>query len=428
MECARKGYGLSVDDVSKPKKTLSIHSILLFLAMACMCGCSINALTPDSENKQANLRTPGGDNSSLKSSDDVSVGIKLLNIGDVEASMLIFDRIDKQRVPARAQPELRFPVSELIASDAIEEIVKQASDKKIVFLNEAHNVPLNRAFAQRLASRLRHEGFSYLAVEALGDDIDDHIKGHAVLQSAGYYTREPYFGSFLRSALEDGWKLVAYDEGGPLLNGSGLERINERERRQAENIVNRTLKVDKSAKILVYAGYGHIQKKGERLTPPVTMMAERVRRLTGVPTLHIDQVAFNLHIDKTLQGQTYTQIVDKFRPTNPIVLKEKHNDRYVVSSELGDSVDMQVIFPNYSFSDTNGRPEWISALLGRQPLAVDLPEGHSSVVFSAFYENDPEDAVPIDTIRLNPGSRHGFLMIPAESKIRVRRFDSPPGL
>ena len=52
------------------------------------------------------------------------------------------------------------------AEDSIAAIVREARTKRVVLINETHQVPLHRAFAQRLAAELRKSGYSYLACES----------------------------------------------------------------------------------------------------------------------------------------------------------------------------------------------------------------------------------------------------------------------
>lgn len=349
-----------------------------------------------------------------------SLAIELSFTGQVEDAQKMFDEIQRNRFTKSAN-NLPCALTELNAVNALDAIEQQAQGKRIVFLNEAHHVPLNRAFAGLVAGRLRKIGFSYLAVEALGDNIEQNIRGEVILESAGYYTREPYFASFLRSALTQKWKLVNYDVGGDQLSKSGIDRINEREEREAENIIQRILTKDPAAKIFVYAGYGHIDKTKNGKKSEVTMMAEHVRRLTNLPTLHIDQVTFYPHFDKSLESTSYANVIAYFAPNAPIVLRRKIDNSVVVSSDRASSVDMEVIFPMYSFRDANGRPEWISSLLNRVPVNLNPAVNGYPETVRAYLENDPPGAVPLDTIRVDSEKSTTRLLVPSNARLRIER-------
>lgn len=358
-----------------------------------------------------------------------TLGIELTFVGDMVGAGSIFDTFDSAgRSPATF--ELTASLDEIVADDALDAIVAQAKDKQIVLLNEAHHLPLNRAFAERLAGRLRQNGFEYLAVEALGDNVAQNTRDNVAREGTGYLTREPFFASFLDSALADGWKLVAYDVGGKDLVTQGIERIRERELREATNIIERVLRKNPAARIFVYAGFGHIDKTRPDGDGGFTMMGEHLKRLTNAKTLHIDQITFVPHLNAKLHSTPYNALIKRFAPTGPIVLRRTSDNTYVTSKGSVGAVDMQVVFPQYSFDGLHGRPEWAGSLLHRK--AQKLPAEYTAMqgrrVIKVFRENDPLDATPVDAFVVEAGKETPYAMVPPSQAIKMTSTAYPAHL
>ena len=75
--------------------------------------------------------------------------------------------------------------------------------------------------------------------------------------------------------------MVAYEP-------QGARNSDERERGQAQNLIERILKDAPQAKILVHAGYAHIDEKGADRVGAETM-AQRFKEATGIDPLTIEQ-------------------------------------------------------------------------------------------------------------------------------------------
>lgn len=173
--------------------------------------------------------------------------------------------------------------SEFSFSEPKSFIRNQVSNKRLVMLNEAHDTPAHRLFAESLLGVLYEQGFRYLAVETLGwSDKELNERGYVISRS-GYYTREPYFANFIRSAIEKGFTVISYEQ----KQGSG--DINERETNQANNLIDVLLE-NPSSKIFVYAGYAHIQESS--LNEDIQWMAERIKDSLSMDPLTIDQTIF----------------------------------------------------------------------------------------------------------------------------------------
>ncbi|PXV65491.1 hypothetical protein CLV62_10783 [Dysgonomonas alginatilytica] len=134
-------------------------------------------------------------------------------------------------------------------NDAIDEIAKRSKDHQVIMINEIHWFSRERYFTNYLLNSFYNNGFRYLAMEAIGEDGDSLTMRGYPIASTGIYTVDPRMANTIRDAIEMGFTLVNYDYYGK-----------EREYKQAENIYNKTLKLDTEAKVLVHAGGDHTNK------------------------------------------------------------------------------------------------------------------------------------------------------------------------
>lgn len=161
-------------------------------------------------------------------------------------------------------------------TEAIKKISKISKEAKIIMLNENHWKPNHRIIAQKLLKPLKDNGYTYLAVEAVDNKRDSILNSRKYpIKNTGYYTRESYFGLFLREAKHLGYTIVGYDD----------FDSDDRELSQAKNI-KEILDKDATAKIFVYAGIDHILEHN----PSKKRMAEYVKELTNINPITIDQV------------------------------------------------------------------------------------------------------------------------------------------
>lgn len=302
------------------------------------------------------------------------------------------------------------------AVDARQAILAAAADHQVIFINEAHHVPMDRAFTLSLLRGLYAKGFHYFAAETLrAKDTDLQKRGYPTLNT-GYYTSEPVFGDLVRTALKLGYKLVPYEYEGPRPSDP-IARQNQRERGEAQNLYNRIFKNDPKAKVLVHAGYGHIAKmtvtmdlvpgpfSSKNVSGKATMMALWFQRITKIVPFSIDQE--NMMERSAPQYETgYYQaaVADNLLQEVPIVLKNK-TGRYFVEPDDPTAYDMIVFHPRVQYEF--GRPTWLSMNGLRQAYALPGDLGipaNTSALVQAFYENEPAaSAIPIDQVEIKPG-------------------------
>jgi hypothetical protein len=273
------------------------------------------------------------------------------------------------------------------AVPALTYLPQLAKDYKVVFLNEAHNVPLTRSLTVQLLKQLHEQGFNYFAAETLyHTDTGLQQRGYPIATS-GFYTREPVYAEMVRTALKLGYKVIAYEADD---DHSG----DARERQQAEHLYE-VLKHDPDAKLVVNAGYAHIQEKGKFLGGQ--SMAEHFRAMSGVDPLTIEQTMLIPHGDGFMDHPYYSAIVQSLNPTQPMVFLNAQGKPW----SLRPGYDVSVIFP--ATRERDGRPTWLALGNLRVPYAVDgnLCQDRYPCLVEARYADEDDDAIPADRLVLD---------------------------
>ncbi|MCX2862570.1 hypothetical protein OOZ63_12040 [Paucibacter sp. PLA-PC-4] len=298
------------------------------------------------------------------------------------------------------------------SEDALAAILREAATRQIVILNEAHHVPMHRAFSMRLARELRKLGFEYLACEAFTRGRDPNVG--VVERSSGAYLQDPVFAEFIREARRDGWKLVAY-EADVDSSVQGLERIRQREQGQARNLVEQVLARQPSARIFVHVGYGHALETPQPLGQgrgSVLLMAGELKQMTGVDPLSIDQSMTYAHSDPARELSSYRAALALQDGLEPFVLRKLDGSARLLQL-TPDAVDLQVIHPPYTL--VSGRPSWLVSWAQRRPFPVPdawLPTQGRRLIY-AVHQGHPAQAIPADIVIAEAGKAAPALMLPA---------------
>jgi hypothetical protein len=284
--------------------------------------------------------------------------------------------------------------------DAIEEIVARARKTNIVILNEAHNSPRDRAFALRVAKALRPLGYKTLAAETLSTNQVDRLKNDGVVRfGTGGYTIDPVFARFVREALALGYEPIAYEQTAAQSTPTG--GIPEREQAQADNLMQEIFSRRPTQKVLIHVGLGHAIERPGKSTE---MMAARLKRMTGIDPLTIDQTSVTDIATPDAHAVAAARIGKAsaifFEGANPLLIGRIAG------------VDLQVVHPRRSYR--SGRPSWLVELGGKQMLIPRrlLPSKGRRLV-QAFAAGAPNDAVPLDQILVTAGSPTPSLFVPA---------------
>ena len=275
------------------------------------------------------------------------------------------------------------------AEPALKAIPELASHYQAVFFNEAHNVPLTRTLTVQLLGKLRAEGFDYFASETLYQtDTGLQSRGYPV-KGSGFYTEEPIYAEMVRTALKLGFKVIAYEATSDATGDA-------REAEQARNIYRQVFKRDPKAKLVVNAGYAHIQESGVYLGGK--SMAEHLHRLSGIDPLTVEQTMLLPHASSEDDHPIYTQVMQQLKPQEPIVFVGKGGKPW----SLRQGYDVSVFFPPQTIR--RGRPTWLSLGGERLPYYVSGERCNHSYpcLVQARYASEGDDAIPADRLVLDP--------------------------
>ncbi len=294
--------------------------------------------------------------------------------------------------------------------DAISVLAEIADSYQVIFINEAHHVPQHRAFTLTLLKVLRDKGFRYFAAEALSESGEQlNQRGYPLIVWMGSYTNEPIYGDLVRTALKLDYEVVPYEH-------LAFDQ-NSRERGQAQNLVDRILQRDASAKIIVHAGYGHIDEVGGGGWTP---MAKYFKEITGIDPFTIDQTTMTEQSSPEYEDADYRYAIDRGLITEPTIFQCKE-DFWVQEYPHDGRYDIQLFHPRSQYE--YGRPTWLQ--LGGTRMPYQLSEGicHETfpcLVQAVAVDEDPM-AVPIDQIEIRSASELPALMLPeGEFIVRVR--------
>lgn len=274
--------------------------------------------------------------------------------------------------------------------DARDAIARLAKRRQVVLFNEAHNVPLTRTLTVAMLATLRAEGFNYFAVETLyGDDHALARRGYVTADS-GFYTREPIYAEMVRTALKLGFTVVAYESDQP---GSA----DERERAQARNLYDRVFRHDPKARLVVNAGYAHIQESGAYLGG--RSMAQYLQQLDGIDALTVEQTMLIPHPQAAQDHPWYTAAMATRHPEQPFVFVDRDGKPW----SLRPGYDVSVFFPPPRMR--RERPTWLGLWGLRRPYFVSGDAACAQrwpCLVEALPANEGDDAVAADRLLFDP--------------------------
>ena len=300
------------------------------------------------------------------------------------------------------------------ARPAPDSIARLAEGRRAVFFNESHNAPLTRTLTVRLLARLRAEGYDTFAAETLyhADSAAQMQRGYPVAAS-GFYTREPIYAYMVRQALTLGYRVIAYE-------AESDAKGDAREREQAENLYRRAFSGHPDARLVVNAGYAHIQKQGEYLGG--RSMVEHFMRISGIDPLCVEQTMLYGRLDPADDHPYWTAVMQAQTPTQPIVFENAQGRPW--SLRRG-QYDLSVFFPPQHL--VGGRPTWLALGSMRRPYPVSAQEycrNDLPCLLEARAMNDPHAAVPFDRVLLTAQQPVSALWLPpGRYRLSVRDRD-----
>jgi hypothetical protein len=288
-------------------------------------------------------------------------------------------------VSARQIAKLMDGLKNVQHVDARRYISFLARNYRVIMLNEAHDKSLHRAFACSLLEDLYKKGFRYLAMEMLNNYSDHRLD--KLTPATGHYSSEPVAGELIRTALDIGYQLVSYED-----TAAAQHTATQRDSVQAANIY-RVIQADSTAKIFVYAGYGHIAEKN--ISPDYIPMGMAFKRISGIDPLTIDQTNMTEGGNFTYGKAFYDAYVQKFSISTASVALIKDEPQNVTFNNL---YDLSVIHPRTTYRD--GRATWLD-LFGRRQALYIKPSNANSFLVQAYYQfetfgNKPGQVIPAD--------------------------------
>ncbi|HEX6053052.1 MAG TPA: hypothetical protein VFZ21_27480 [Gemmatimonadaceae bacterium] len=338
------------------------------------------------------------DSKSVRDMSTQQLGTFASFLGDQAEAVRLFDTLADGSPAPQADTAL---LAQLRVSDAVETISGAADSTRVIFINEAHHVPQTRLLTLALLEPLRAKGFTHLAAETLSPfDSSLNARDYPV-RGSGYYSNEPLFGEVLREARRLGYVLVPYE-------AMGSTSQDARETGQATNLRDRIFRDRPDARVLVHAGYSHINESGT--LAGAKPMAVRFRELTGIDPLTIDQTSMYEHSSRAREDPIYRHVLDRPARTTPFVLVDAEGRPWTNRPGVH---DVTVFLPRTQLRD--GRPDWLWRAGARRPYVVrgSSCSGHEVCVVAARLEAESADAVPRDVVLLRPGDAGRTLALPA---------------
>ncbi|WNB18165.1 hypothetical protein [Marivirga arenosa] len=284
--------------------------------------------------------------------------------------------------------------------NAKEYILEKAKENQIVIINEAHHNSRHRVFTKSLLSDLYKLGYRNLGLEALnnGKALDSALNERGFpIQESGYYVQDPQFGNMVRTALELGFNVFAYE------NFKGGGQI-DREKGQANNIAQ-VIKNKPNEKFLIHCGFAHA------LEGPYPhwgkAMAQRVKDITGIDPYTINQTAYNEKSHPDLNPP----ILKAIDINESSVLIDQNNE--AIKYQRGQAyTDLVILHPTTEF--INNRPEWLFDN-GNQQVNIQLDEIELEPPFMILAYKEGEDihkGIPMDISEVKKGRSSAMLALP----------------
>ena len=345
---------------------------------------------------------------------DGEARISMARSGHVQAEPPVLLRAVEGAEAARR--EVRFEEPEAVLREA-------AKTHRIIMFSEAHHIPEHRALGARLLPVLKELGFTVLAMEALKDPVPEKPRrvgrapGPGVVY--GYYAREPRMANLMREALRLGFTLVAYED-------ETTDGKRDREEVQAQNLVERVFAKDPKAKVVVWAGYGHIYKNENHVG---RTMALRLWQKTGLEPFCLFQLSDSLDPDLSESPLYRNLMLDAASPPDHPVVVRNRKGLYPALDALelmqrspsgAPIVDGYILHPPFrEHAPGSLRPAWLHgpgllALTGT--LGRRVPAG---ALLQAFPKAEGPDSTPTDQMELDASGRFELRLPPGDYLLRA---------
>lgn len=228
-----------------------------------------------------------------------------------------------------------------IKTDATPVILDSAQNYDIIAINENHANAASRYYAAYLLPKLKEAGFTNLGMEALATDNTDSLR--AMVYSNGFYTLGTAFTCLTNTALDLNMHMFKYED-----TVEGPKTFEQRDERQAANIVNQLSKID-SGKTILYCGFAHLSK-----APTLKTMVQFLQQKLNKKVLSID-------MESLTTAFPHEFLTDSF----PLFFPDDNNNNSILPNRY--HADFQVLIPKNSIIA-------IQKAMGFQEIKINLPD------------------------------------------------------
>jgi hypothetical protein len=275
--------------------------------------------------------------------------------------------------------------------DALAHLTAVADTAQVIMINERHHAASDRLLTLNLLAPLYARGFRYLAAETFsGRDTTLTKRGYPQSGLTGNYIEEPVFGEVVREALRLGYTLVPYESSGRVADEDNLTRQQRRDCGQAQNLRDRIFRQDPDAKVLVHAGFAHIQ---ETVSPRFYPMAVYFTEMTGIDPVTVDQTTLSERSVPEHEHPIYRATLRAGHVQNDSTILQAPDGTLLTPAGFG--TDLEVLTPRTTY--TASRPDWMALGGRRTPTEVSVPECAKQVcIVEVRVPDESADAVPLD--------------------------------
>ena len=262
-------------------------------------------------------------------------GQSLARVGLYADAIQAFDNLDKYRFkykPRKFSHNDSLLFDSIKTTPAFDYIFKKLDNSRVVMINEAHHIPVHRIFTYSLLKEMYNKGYKYLCMEAYYGKATDTCLNQSLRN--GELTKEVNYANMVKYAKKIGLKLISYDY---------LESSDNNDREvKAFSIIDSLLSSDSAIKIIVHAGYGHIEKKSlsSRMIPLGFLINEKYKIISISQTSHQESATIN-----TPGNLVYNYIKAKTPFDVPQILIKDNVSFNKFTKPLG--IDYNVITPSY---------------------------------------------------------------------------------
>lgn len=337
---------------------------------------------------------------------EIDKKIEILQNGTIKQQLITLKKILKTDF----SPDKIFENAVFI--DARDYILEESGKYDVVLINEAHYSTQNRMFTKSLLKPLfQKHGFKYLALEGLSwKDSLIQKRGYPIYET-GFYTDDPVFGNLIREAIRLGYTLVPYETRN---NNRGSVRDND----QASNIIAQTFDIDENAKVLIHAGYSHINECC--IEGAYTPMGAKMKSKLGRDVFTINQTSMLGLNDTIKENEFYRYIANRVgvQFQKPIVTLGA--DHQPILSPLSiDNCDVEVYHPRMKLY--RGRPSWLKDDRTYYKIPKEILAWKGNLInFIPFGES--LNAVPVDNFAIEPSV--SMLLYPGKYVANIIDCDS----